>query len=456
MKKVFLSAILVLCFLGCFSAASADNTLTYQVGDWNDPAIAQFVKDHPDVEFIQPPNNNYETTSQLAGALLTHEYKPDVSRLDTGKFNIRQIISKGFFCSLSDSKVIMDILNQMHPSIAKQVYHDGEVYAVPYSIGFSIIQVDDEGWEAAGLTDDDVPSTFTELLDFLENWCDRIEDEPELDIRVSSSWDYDAYGPYHYTYWLTKRLIDSYIQQCQFDEQELRFIDTTLQNLLERVSDIGSRIYALEPAQDTFATGVSQQLFTTISGRRWPSHPAHIVSLRLAENQPRLITAYVNVFVVNRNTTSPKLCIELIEDLMENIIADDAVFLYQDAEPLEIIGFTGFVEKNEAEISQANEKLLSSNLSITERSELEIQLEELLAWRQELEEIRYIMSPEQLSSYQSYVDSLYFPEPNVFSGGDGYDTLDSLMWQFASGVLTAKQFLDELDRVAWMMEMENQ
>ncbi len=70
---------------------------------------------------------------------------------------------------------------------------------------------------------------------------------------------------------------------------------------------------------------------------------------------------------------------------------------------------------------------------------------------------KYQYSPEQHESYNAHVNDLYFAKPHVFTPGtDGYKNLRSLVDRFAAGLLPATQLLNELENLAWMLEMENQ
>ena len=78
-------------------------------------------------------------------------------------------------------------------------------------------------------------------------WCDRIEKNPENNIRVWNGWDASVYNSSSYTQLLTEILIDNVIMQSEFAEQELSFSADELIPLLKRAQVIGQRIYELEP-----------------------------------------------------------------------------------------------------------------------------------------------------------------------------------------------------------------
>lgn len=70
--------------------------------------------------------------------------------------------------------------------------------------------------EGGGLTQEDVPTSFTELLDFLEAWVERIIDEPEDDISVCNAFASEAYGEDSYISYLVDHLIQNYIMDYNY------------------------------------------------------------------------------------------------------------------------------------------------------------------------------------------------------------------------------------------------
>lgn len=202
------------------------------------------------------------TPYQFHGALVTGAFISDAFTLGSHQHDCRQIFAKGYCLSLDDSEALQNAVGRMHPSIRAQVTYDGRLYALPASLIFSFYSIDRDGWTEAGLTDADIPQSFPQLLDFLERWCDRQVSGDSLGIRVKGSWEAELYKPSSYTAWLTGLLIHNHMIQAEHAGEPLRFHTPEILALLERIVEIGPRIYQSEPSMSEFASGAGRQLFS--------------------------------------------------------------------------------------------------------------------------------------------------------------------------------------------------
>ena len=107
-------------------------------------------------------------------------------------------------------------------------------------------------------------------------------------------------------------------------------------------------------------------------------------------------------------------------------------------------------------IARTEEALQNSDLGLDEIETLELALQSYQKVLEGVESRKYLMSSEQLQSYQSYVDALYFPVPGIFfRGTDEGWTMAQMQDQFAAGLLSAQEFVQKMDHLAEMVEMEN-
>ena len=333
--KTCFHLVLVLC-LAITLQVHAETIKYYGGIDAENKGYKDFLAAHPDVTFEQS-QIFYNTTGEFTSALLTKEFTSDLFQLDTYFYNGQQVMKKGYCVDLSDSQVIRDAISRMHPLIAKQAIVDGKIYGVPYGISFYYMQINQEGWEAAGLTEGDIPDSFPMLLDFLERWCDLVDASREQNIRIKLSWDAELYDEHSYTAWLTNLLIDSYITQMQFANEPLRFNEPELSALLERCKVVGTRIYDVEPRLELSGAQGAYTLFEEGLQSAWPQKAADILCFRLNNAQPKIIKASLRMYSVNPNSSIPGLCVELLEKLVvgpESPNSWQRALLYQGAEPI--------------------------------------------------------------------------------------------------------------------------
>lgn len=447
-------------FLSFVFQANAQPIEYYGGIDRENGGYRDFLEAHPDV-VLKQSSIFYNTTGEFAGALLTKEFTGDLFELSTIQFDCQQIMKKGYCIDLSESQVIQDAVSRMHPLIGSQAMVNGKIFAVPKGIRFFYMQTNQEGWEAAGLSEEDIPDSFPAFLDFLERWCDRVETSTEQNIRIKLSWDAELYNEYSYATWLTELLIDSYITQLQFANEPLRFNDPLLSELLNRCNDIGVRIFNVEPRIGASGAQDAYELFENGLQSAWPQKASHILSFRINDYLPKTIKASLDMYAVNPSSIVRGLCIELVEKL---VIGPDSpnkwthALLYQSAEPVIDPNYETALNHWAARVDTFREQLTNPNLTPDQRYEIGAQLKsaEYYLANTLADKGKYYMSPAQLEDYSIYVDALYFPSPSALNGSmETLSTLWSLEKQYASGMLTTDRFLNELDRMAQMIEMEN-
>ena len=300
-----------------------------------------------------------------------------------------------------------------------------------------------------------VPESFPEFLDFLEQWVDYLKDNPDCSISVLGTYlgDESDYNEQSYTGFLVDWLLDNYIMQREYAGQELDFEDEELISLLNRCAQIGAELYDYDPA--TKATGSIVNSGTAVAFLN--DENKRFMSLRLNDSQPKLISVYLSMYAVNAKTENPELCIELMESLLQNNLAQNSAYLYQNAEPVLDTEYDANVAQQQAFVQETENQLSRDDLTEDERDKLEYNLERQQAILNELlenENKKYKVSPSALETYRIYTDYLYVSVPSFFSTGDDAVNFRQLKSRFVGGQLTAEQLTQELTRVAKMIKAE--
>lgn len=423
---------------------------------------------HPDVRLADTELDKkgdrleYVNTDTFVSALLTQEFHADMLGLKNVYFDNRQLMKKGFLLDLSDSETLRAAVERMHPLIRQQVMHDGRIYALPTSVTLELLTVNKEVWEEEGFSISDLPDTITEWFDFLEAWCDRREADPRTDVSVFGPWDTTVYSASTYPDLLTEWVIRNYIMQSQFAGEPLQFDETVLLPLLRRSKTIGTRLYQIEKQhlnQNSDTCGAL--LMETLPMHLWPRDSDALIYMRMNEQQPKLIRAYIDMTAVSAATAHPALCVELLEHIAQHPdqIASDTVLLYQDAVDMKDPNYEPDRARAQADVNRVTEQLKDEKLETGTREELEKELkkyQKMLASYDD-ESKKYIQTPAQVADYKQHADQLFFSVPGVFAyGTDAETNLTELQRRFAAGQITAEQMLKELNRMARMVQLENQ
>lgn len=465
MKRISCSIttiILICCMI--ISPANADSLTFSSIFNIATDEFAAFQAAHPGLD-IKESAIYYQNSGELIGSLVTREFDDDVLYLYGSLYDTQLLMEKGYLLDLSSNATIEALVRQMYPSIRNQLTYNNHIYAIPDTIRFEYSTIDLNTWEQAGLTSRALPTSFEEFLDFIEYWCDRIENEPEPNIRIISSWDADTYNQSSYTSVLTEMLITYHIAQLEYAGSSIRFNDKTFASLLARVKNIGQRIYELEGPVDSLASGIEHQFLWRSSSPSFPTDMENVISMRLTNTQPQIIKANLDVRAAYAGTSLPSEAIDFLERSLlgsyrnEFLVSSPIYYFYLNSKPVIRGGWEEEVANVQNRILQIETQLQDDNNSLDSREELE---DQLISRQNRLIELqsdsyKYEYSPAQFESYNAHVDDLYFARPNVFTPGtDGYSNLKSLIDRFSAGLLPTSQFLSELDNLAWMLEMENE
>ena len=486
MKKLFA---LILALLTMTSTACAETLRLYDISPSDDFRAA-----HPDVEIITNHDENlrfFFSGMELNNALLTGGFAWDAFETPSPYTDLQLLYKKGYMLDLSGSEVIREVISRLHPDIAALCMYDGRIYGVPTYITYAEYPttVWPEMWLEAGYTQEDVPQTFGEYLDFIDAWLDRRENDSNLTLNVFAQFQPFTYDIHSYPRWLVDALLDSYIGQTLYAGKTLRFDDPDLIPLLEKARAVGERIFIYEPTKTDdnsnyglFGGALEELEYSQLA--EWQ------VDLRIHEDQPTILQFWLNVAGVYAGVENPALAIAAVEDYVQEAL-HEAVYdrrrahvelLFTDGQPVRNAVYERVQRLSQNYIDMCEHKLIGDETPYTEyidMTELDTYWGNISRFAEELktmteQDIRdriiekqeemaqyqrdheYVLSPENLTAWKQYAQHLYFPGPNVFTTDEGYENFKSLKSQFVDGLIDARQLVSELDRIAWMMEMENQ
>ena len=461
MKKCCL---MILCFLLLCPSPCRAETLTL-ISHAQDETLKRFQEMHPEITLQKDYffSDQYLTGDQLFADMLTRQFQYDHFQLFCSQYDLLRLMEKGYLLDLTDDPTIAGLLSRMYPNILEQVSLNGRIYAVPRGLYFHIDAVDPEGWAAAGLSPEDVPKSFEGWLDFLDAWCDRIEQAPEDGIRVIWGFDDALYNSATYASSLIQTLLSDHIMQLQYAGESLHFDDSTLVSLLERARDAGTRLYQLEQPYITWDhEGKHFGLWSTMAGSGFPADMRYVIFSRLTDDQPALMPASMSVYAGYAASKVPQAVTDLMALDAQAELADPrfgTFYLYPEIQPRTADHWEERRDDLLASIAELEKALQKPGLSHETQEDLTIQLSRA---RDSYDLImtdgqRYLYSPAQYENYHQYEAALFFTRPSVLSPGTAaYLSMDQLIRRYAAGQMTTDQFVYELDHMARIMELEAQ
>ncbi len=460
MKKLFcrITALLLFCCLA-LPTVCAENTvlpnIVLHLNGVSTSNVGDYFTLHPNVKIADDEYRDYTSTGEIITDLLLDSFPYDIFKVHNLCIDYSVIIDKGYCLDLSSSEIIRNAIDRMYPAYTAACVKDGRIYAVPTNAQLNYTSFSTEALAETDFGEVTVPTTFPELLDFVEQWVEYLKDHPESNVALAGKrvWgDASFYHDYSYTQLLVETLLDCYIMQKEYAGESLNFNNDELIALLKRCSELGQALYQYDQGEKCTGSILCGVQSTVIDLKY------HVMPMRINESQPALITATLNVCAVSAKTAYPDACIELMEALVQNQDPYFANYLYQDGEAILYDGHDDDIALQESWIQYDEQMLASGTLDEVDRKEIEDDLEkrqQILKELTEDEDAKYLVTPSQMARYKETAQYAYVPMPGVFSNSEDRSTYYTLRKRYAQGQMTAEELVHELTRIAQMIEMEN-
>ncbi len=334
--KSGLLALLILCSIGSQSMAETLHTYRVYSDDFESSAAYEaFVKGHPGVTF-QSYQNDYSfpnVAAETFDLLEKNDFNFDLFSIDTTLYDCQWFMSSGLCADLSESEILQQALGRMHGPVRDRLMYDGKIYGIPSHISFNGLCWVAETWAAAGLTQLDVPTSYAELLDFLEKWAARVKETPEPNIRVFAYFDEGLYNIGSYTRFLTEILLDCYTIQCEYAGEIPTFDTPAFRELLTRTKAVGNALFETEP----YVEEGKKTLLNNDPGWLMEAVPTYMIPARLTADQPLLIKGVMDIHLAGAQSEHKDLAMQYLEAAADYLGQRTHILAYMDSEDNDIV-----------------------------------------------------------------------------------------------------------------------
>lgn len=330
MRKVFV-CLLALCLM-VPSAFAQEARQTMRVWDLSESA---FWREHPEVD---KTNAWYDWHIGLMDRLAADD-AADLFIVRTYNDDFAAIRDAGMLADLSDSEAIRDAVSRMRPETQQLVTtQDGQILGLPVSQLVRPFYWYQDAWDEAGLTADDVPHSYTELLDFLDAWAARVAVHPEKNVCVNRMLRFGSgKEKYHYTNWLMRTLIIDWVMQKQYAGKPADFTTPEFIALAEKTRDVGLKLYEAEPREKE-RSNMLQLFQNDMDGGEHANDGrdyglSHIIPYRIVSDQPVLMKADADVVCVRKDSPWLTEALDFITQYKDEQPFYCRYALYTDFEP---------------------------------------------------------------------------------------------------------------------------
>lgn len=312
--KRFGCVLISLCLLcGCAAAERAPMKL------WETDSASSFWREHRDIKYERVLLSPWD--DRLTGF---QESDVDVAILRLYHNELQPFVDADVLADLSSSPAICEAVSRMPRWIQEQVTtDDGRIIAAPTMALVRTVNWYQDAWDAAGLTAEDVPQSFTELLDFLDAWVRRITEKPEANVCVSRLVRGETEDKkYDYVNWLLRMLLDITEMQQRHAGQCVTFNTPQFIEFAERCRQVGIALYEAEPSAKK-RQNMLQLFQSDLSGGEHANNGrdyglSHSIPLRLTNDQPALTRINMEVHVIRKDSPWLSEGLALLASIMEN------------------------------------------------------------------------------------------------------------------------------------------
>lgn len=400
-------------------------------------------------------SNTYTSDSALIEGMMNQSSEYDVIILSCDREAFNSILSRGYMTDLSGSEQINAFFAKLYPEVAEAFTYNGKPVAVPLEFNGNSFGVNNEALVAVGMTIDEIPTNWYDLLSSLDDIYARTE-------GTGVTMFYSYYTAEDIKNTLFSQILQDYIVYMNETDPSMGFNTPELRSVLELLDSIDFTAYGYMTNDDMSGESTvliigedSKVLFeeyvsTTIDGFYSNVTP---VLLSITADTPSYLPLYVSAAFVNPYSENREAAIAYVDTMLGTLSnAQIATVCDVEIEPERSRYYEEAKENAQEEYDSVQAALETA--SDEERQSLEEQLVSAQEWLDNVEKYYWDISPESIEWYQSNNDHIAVHGYNVLYGTDSASELSSALSQYAEGEITSSQMLEQFDKKLQMILLE--
>ena len=416
--------------------------------------IRNFAKLHPEIaiEYV----DEYWSDLDEFTRVMQGESAPDIF-VDSMSNDFVTLREKKYLVDVSSSQILMDTVSRMYPHLTAELLKDGKLYALPISLDlYNVSGYYAGAFEKAGVPIESVPTTYDELFDFVVTWHDEYFEENE----GMELFEYSIDARYS----LFEMIYDAQVYAAAQSGETLTFNTPTIRRLLNRLDELQPILDVVAPKieGDDYEYATNNALFSFYECMPLPhayprsdSEPLPML-LTLDENTPAAIRPYMDVMGINPYSENVNEAISLMEYVAQNFSITFMTTMMPDMnDPIEYPDYDRMVK-----YWQERLELLEKQIAEASEDQLRELQEDLDYARERLSNMesrgRIGMSTEEIQWYRENIAPAMVLTTSQYMSSGAADQMYTARQRYIDGQMTADEFIQEIDRIVWMVQMENQ
>ena len=418
------------------------------------------VAEHPELN-VTLASNYPQTMEELTTAMVSGTGSIDVFSLTTNANPIARLIEKGYAADLSGYPELMAVAGRMDARFTDSVMRDGKLYGLPVSLYTNGMGVNADTMEKLGLTQDDLPTTWLEFLDFAANfYYDYGEENADVVLM-----DLNMRRP------LFQMICKQYVAAQLRDTGSISFDTPLFRKLMQALEAIdfteldpyevkGDKVWEGDDANEFYE---KQQLFTSYaeatprslgqSGYGRVNQPL-ILSLD-GETEP-IIPVSMTVMIVNPRSTRIDQAAAYLTAYAGHYEAEteNIMFFPDQNDPVPNRYYEVQKQSYEESLQDLDSRIEKADES--EKASLRDNREQIQGFLDELETRRMSVTEEMIQAYREQVAPYLYVTPQTpLTNPDSSGELDTLTSQYLDHAIDLDTYIREMDQRVRMMMLED-
>lgn len=428
-----------------------------RIAGGGDEAHVAAIRNNPQIDIVLAPSTTDVAFTDIVTNMITGGDMVDILTLYSTMNPLSKVFAKGYAADMSGYPEIMEMVSRMSPQIAECLMQDGKLYGVPVGVSSNGLGYDPDTLELLGLTAEDLPKTFPELLAFLADFQADYGDEHE-DINLFSNISSKSY--------MMSWMMNQYAAVQLRDQGEICFDTPLFRKLMEAFEQINFADFDPyeqygEEAWDNpevFASYYPKEsLFRTATDCSTPnaydpSESSMPLMLALDEGIQPLASISIQIMMINAKTEhmdeaalyvteymknyDPELSFALFPDLSEEVANPD----YESA----VQSLRDSIEKTELALQHASDE---------SKAELEDSLQNFQETLAASNDLKISITKDEIAQFREQITPYVYVTTNW--EGEGEADFSALGDQYRQKAIDTDTFIRELDKRISMMKLED-
>ncbi len=423
-----------------------------------DTAYYKYTNEHGNVSVIVNRNGNIDDVLQ---AMMNRSGAVDIYTMNVSSSQYSALFERGYMAELEGSEKLNQAITSMYSGLLSAVTKDGHICALPVSMYGSSLGYNPKALEKLGMTEDDLPQTWDEFFDFLNELPSKLTDG--CGVRAFESY----YSQDEIRRSLFNMIFDDYQNYINAGDAQYSFNTPLLKGLIERIDQVDYS--ALDVPEQTYdeETGAwlgdynddRIYLFETYvsstiqSGGGYNSQPLLLsvdqgVEKRLSVN---LTVAFVNPFSEHIDEA-----IAYLETMADSLDTSDQYNFYADKnEPVRYPDYEEYKQHLVKWIEEAQTSMEKADED--EKADYQAQIDSLNESLASIDDTYWMISPSDITAYRAraqYLSPITYDCTVVSSSAQDGDSVWSVISQYYEGTISVDEMLQTIDKKVQMMRLE--